>query len=447
MNKMRKIFKNFFKFIDKRIITPFTKIFVFIAEKTKNNGKSFEKMLTKKSSLVFISLTLSLVLFFFVDTKSIILLETSADVIYNQKVNAIYNEEAYVIEGLPEYVDITLIGRKSDLYLAKQLPAHEVAIDLKDLRPGTHRVTLKYKGAIERINYKLDPSIASVTIYPKVSEVRTVNVDILNKDNLDSRLSIAKVDVERQDVIIKGAEYKLAKVSVVKALLDINSISNPSVGEVEVKDIPLVAYDQTGNVIDIEIVPSRLSANVTIESPSKIVPIRLIPTGTPAFGKAIDSISADFQNITIYGDQESLEKISYIPVEIDVEGLSDKKRVTTTIRRPQGIRHINQTRIVVDVSVGEETTLELEGIKIEHVNLSDKYIVYAMSERDMLVDIVVKGVEDVIKDLDPSNIKVFVDLSGYGPGRHEVDVVVEGTDPRITYLPKVRKINLVINEK
>ena len=60
------------------------------------------------------------------------LTETSAEVIYNQPVNYVYNQEAYVVEGLPESVDITLIGRDSDLYLARQLSTHDVTIDLSD---------------------------------------------------------------------------------------------------------------------------------------------------------------------------------------------------------------------------------------------------------------------------------------------------------------------------
>lgn len=69
------------KTIDKYIIVPITKFFLWISDKLKTNSKSFEKLLSKKSSLVFISLILALSLFFFVDTKSIMLLETSAEVI------------------------------------------------------------------------------------------------------------------------------------------------------------------------------------------------------------------------------------------------------------------------------------------------------------------------------------------------------------------------------
>ena len=44
--------------------------------------------------------------------------ESSAEVLKDVPVIAEYNQESYVIEGLPDKVDVTLIGGKSDLYFA-----------------------------------------------------------------------------------------------------------------------------------------------------------------------------------------------------------------------------------------------------------------------------------------------------------------------------------------
>lgn len=447
MINIRHFFKVIIKTIDKYIIVPITRVFLWLSEKLKANSKNFEKLLSKKSSLIFISLILALSLFFFVDTKSIMLLETSAEVIYNQNVNAIYNEEAYVIEGLPDAVDITLIGRKSDLYLAKQLPTHDVSIDLKDLKPGTHRVSLKYKGAIETISYKLDPSIASVTIYPKVSEVRSINTDILNQDKLNSKLVISNVEIDRQEVIIKGAEYKLKKVATVKALVDINNLTNPDVGVLELKDISLIAYDEKGTVIDVEMVPYKVNASVTIASPNKTVPLKIIPTGKMAFGKAISSIRADVEDVTIYGEQSVIDQITYVPVEVDVEGLSSGKSTTIAIKKPSGVRYISKNSTVVNIEVGEETTKEVSGIKIGITKLSDKYSVQATSKEDSEITVVLKGVQSVLDSIDPSSIKVYVDLTGYGVGNHDVNVISEISDLRISCVPKVKTVNLTIKNK
>ncbi len=447
MMGIKHFFKVLIKVIDRLIILPITKFFVKIFDFFKDKLKGFEKLFTNKSSLVLISLVLALIVFFFIDTKSLSLAETTAEVIYGQKVNAIYNEEAYVIEGLPNTVDITLIGRKSDLYLAKQLPTHDVSIDLKDLKQGSHKVTLKYKGAIDSINYKLDPSIASVVIYTKVSEVRTIDVDIVNQDKLNSRLVVSNVDIDRQEVIIKDAEHKLKNVASVKALVDINNLSNPDVGTLELTDIPLVAYDNKGNIVETETVPSKVTAKVTITSPNKVVPIKLIPKGTLAFGKAISSISSDIKEVSIYGDQTALDTISFIPIEVNIDKLNADKRITATIEKPTGVKFISKNSTVVNVTIGDETTKEIGGVRINIEGLSDKYKATALTKEDSEITVLLKGVETVVTSIDATSIKAIVDLSGYGIGEHELSLKITGSDTRVTYSPKVKTVRIKIENK
>ena len=453
MNKVVSLFRKIARFFDKKVITPITKFFVWLGEKVKKGGKNFEKVFSKKSSLIIISLLLSVGIFVYVDRKSTTISETSAEVLYNQAVNAIYNEEAYVIEGIPESVDITMIGRKSDLYLAKQLPVDAVDIDLKDLKEGTHKVTLKYKGAINTINYKLDPSVATVVIYPKVSEKRTVSADVLNQDKLPSTLSISNVEIDRKEVIIKGAQYKIDKVATVKALVDINNIKKPEEG-VNVltgKEVPLIALDFLyDNNIDVEIVPSTVTAKVTIASPKKTVPVKVVPTGTVAFGKAISNITSSVESVTIYGDESTLADIKNITVEVDVSGLNSTKKYTATIKKPSGVRYISETSSTVTISVENEITKEFSDIAINYENLDERYMPNAVDKEDKYATVIVKGVESVIESLDEKTIKVYVDLKGYTPNNGETidaDVIVECDDVRLSCAPKVKKVSLVITRK
>ena len=76
---------------------------------TKNIGvpnKKFESWLSKSSTLLFISLFIAIFAFIAVDQKIIRLSNQSAEVLRDQKVSVIYNEEQYVIEGLPDKVDV-----------------------------------------------------------------------------------------------------------------------------------------------------------------------------------------------------------------------------------------------------------------------------------------------------------------------------------------------------
>ena len=197
--------KAIIRVIDKKLITPITKFILLITDKMSRRTDKFERWLVKKNTLIFISLLISIAVFLAIDNKSISLVDSYAEVLYDQKVEAIYNTETYVIEGLPETVDVTLIGRKVDMYLAKQLSKGYVTVDISNLKEGTHKVTLNYESNIESIDYKLDPSTVNVNIYPKVSTTKTATIDTINKESLDTKLSVSKVTIDKNEIIIKGA--------------------------------------------------------------------------------------------------------------------------------------------------------------------------------------------------------------------------------------------------
>ena len=172
---MMKIFKPFIKLIkliysliDKYIVVPISRLVYRINELSRNNSGKIERILNRPNVLIYVSLFCAIIVFVLIDRKSINLLSDEAEILSGQKVNVIYNEEAYVIEGVPSAVDITLIGRKSDLYLAKQIGEHEVVLDLSDYKPGTYKVKLQYNHSIDTVNYKLDPSTINVKISKKV---------------------------------------------------------------------------------------------------------------------------------------------------------------------------------------------------------------------------------------------------------------------------------------
>lgn len=447
--KMLNIFKAIGHFIDKKIILPITKFFVAISNKLKGNGGSIEKILSKKSGLIIVSLIIALGVFFIADSKTTSLIETSAEVLYDQPITATYNEEAYVVEGLPKTVDITLIGRKSDVYLAKQLPTNDITVDLTGLKPGVHKVNLKYKKALSSVEYKLDPSVATIVIYEKVSVEKEVNYEVINKDKIDSKLMVEDVTLSTDKVFVKGNEAKLNEVASVKALIDLKNLVDPAVGEQELKDVKLVAYDNKGKKVDVEVVPSKINATVKITSPQKEVPIRVIPKNYKniVFGKAISSITTDITKVTVYGSSDKLEKITYIPVYVDVSELKEDKKYSITIKKPTGVRAISENTVNVSIALGDETTKEINDVYLEYENLGEGLTVQAVDQNNTKVTVSVKGVQSVLSGLDPTTIKAYVDLKGLGVGEHEIPVEVSGSDLRIKYSSKTTKVTLRITEK
>lgn len=449
---MKKIGKKIILFFDKWLITPITKLILLITDFVKDHGREIEKFINKKQTLIVLSLIFAFIVFVLVDQNSNTILNKSAEVLYNQPVTAEYNEEAYVIEGLPETVDITLIGRTSDLYLARQYTSSlSVSVDLRGLTPGSHKVKLNYTQglkALKSIDYKIDPSSANIVVYEKVSETRELDYDILHKDKLDNTLILDSVDLSRNDVIIKGASYKLKQVATVKALVDIDDINNPKVGTFTLKEIPLIAYDSDGKPVDVEIVPNSIDAQIKITSPSKEVALQIIPKGDLAFGKSIKEFTPSISKVTIYGDESVINSIESIPVEIDVTNLSSSKTFNVNIDKPSGVRSISSKTVSIKVTLDDVITKEFTNMGISVENLNSNFKAYAINKEDREVTVVVKGSSNVVNNLDSKTIKVTVDLSSYTtPGEYDVDVKVTGDDLKLSYESKTKKVKIKIEEK
>lgn len=432
-------------FFDKHIVVPITRMVVKINESFGGHGRFLENWLSKRNTLLFISLFLAIAMFIVIDQKILVYSDNSAEILRNQPINVIYNSEAYVVEGLPDTVDITLIGSKADLYIAKQAPAGEVTVDLSNLKAGQHKVEIKYNQASSAIESKVNPSTVTVYIYPKVSDTKTVTVDLLNQDSLDSKLVVDDVSLDTDKVVIKGADYQLKKVSTVKALVDVTNIAKQEIGTYTLKDVELKAYDAEGNALNVEVVPSKVEATVKITSPSKTVPVKIVPTGSVAFGKAISSISQSVNEVTVYGTSEALSNLQYIPVEISVDGIKDKTEYKVELEKPAGIRSMSASTATATVYLDTVAEKDIEGVKIDVRNLADGYSAQGLTGNDTIVTVNVKGVQSVIDQITAKDISAYVDLDGLGEGEHKgINVQVEGTDVRVEYSVKTKTVDIGI---
>lgn len=441
---VKTFFLNLWKIIDKFIIFPVTKLIYKVTSKFSKSSKKIENWLSTTNTLLFISLFLAVITFVIIDQKIIIFNDNTAEVLKNQEVKSIYNEEAYVVEGLPETVDVTLIGSKTDLYIAKQSSSHNVTVDLSGLKPGTHKVNINYNQNVGNIDYMVNPSTVTVIIYQKVSKTVTLSVDLINQDKLDQRLVIDDINYESDKVVIKGAEHQLNEVATVKALLDIDSLTEQKNGNVTVKDVPLKAYNKAGDVVDVEIVPSKIDIDLKISSPSKEVPIKVVPEGEVSFGKAISSISQSETKVTVYGDNDKLEDISFIPVSVNVSDLKENKEYKLELKKPVGVRSLSVNNITVRITLDSVSNRDISDIDIESRNLADGYSVQGVDEKSTKVSVTVKGVDSVIKNITPSDISAYIDLSGYTEGEYEVPVNVEGLEVRAQYVSKTKKVKVRI---
>lgn len=433
------ILESLFKVIDKIIIMPISRLVYNISKSLNNNNINFNKLLNRPHFLIVISLIFAIICFWLIEYKVISLVENEAEIIKNVPVKLVYNEEAFVVENVPETINITIAGRKSDIYLAKQLGEFEAELDLSEFtEAGTYKVNFSCPEAIDSVKYILDPSYLTVTIKDKVSEVYSVEYDLVSTDDLDEKLSVGSVTLDSSEVIVKGSQEALDEISSIKALVSVSSDDYKEKGTYELTNIPLVAYDKKGAILEnVEIVPQTLTGTLVLKSYHIAVPLSVSTTGTLVNGKAIASISINNNSsysLDIYGEETDIKEITSVPVTINVDGLGAEtvKNYKVTISKPHGVRYMSAKNVTITATFGDEKQKTIEITDIGNKYLAEGYSANIVSNGTTKV--LVKGVQSNIDKIEANNIKAYVDLSGLGEGTHEVAVKVDNNNPLVNFV-------------
>lgn len=445
MKKIINFFRLIFNAFDRYVIMPITRLVFKISQLFSKPNKYFETWLSKSTTLLFVSLFFAIIIFIVVDRKIITFSSQSAEVLKEQNINVKYNEEQYVIEGLPEKVDVTLIGSKADLYIAKQSSNSAVTVDLTGLTPGTHKVNIEYEQGLSGIEYSVNPSVATVIIYKKVSDTRDLTYDLVNSEKLDKTLIVNSVKLDVDEVTIRGAEYKIEQVTTVKALIDLEQLSSKEAGTQVINNIDLKAYDVKGNVVDVEFVPAKVNAEIDLASPSKPVPLNFVTKGNLSTGKAIGNYSFSQNEVIIYGDVETLNNINNIDVNVDVSDIKENSTFKVEIKKPAGVKSISTNFVTVTLEITDSSTEPVKfEIPLNPLNLGEGLTAYPEDEENGFITVEVQGAESVLNSIDKDDIMVYVDLEGLTAGKYTKEIIVKGSNPLAIYKAKKTETTIII---
>ncbi|WP_277680063.1 CdaR family protein [Gracilibacillus dipsosauri] len=108
-------------------------------------------------------------------------------------VRIILDEEEYVVGGVPETVKVTLQGSASKVTSIATRKNFDVFVDLEGLGTGTHTVPLEYSGIDEDLNVYVEPKEVEVSIEERATEEFSVNIDVVNKDQIEAGYEVVNV--------------------------------------------------------------------------------------------------------------------------------------------------------------------------------------------------------------------------------------------------------------
>lgn len=313
--------------------------------------------------------------------------------------------------------------------------------DLADLAEGTHTITLEPLNFSSKVEVSLNPSTVEVTIKKKVTNSFSLGYEFINTNKADKIYSYSEPEFSQRDVIVKASNDKIEQISSVKALIDISDKTTDFTEEV-----PIVAYDQNGESMDVDILPETVTVSVKVSTPNKKVPIVMIPEGEMEENLCIEGYELSEEFITIYAPERILKEIDKIELKVPVNMIKETTTQPMPITLPEGVNKGSISKVDVTIKVTKAETKKLDEIAIKVVNLNDKFNVKLPN--DGFVSVVVKGASALLEQITSEDIEVLLDLTNNSvSGKVNVKLVVNGKNPLLTYTLEKEEIEIELEEK
>lgn len=298
------------------------KSFEFIYKAVNSLNLFLDRMLQSNLSMKILSFIIAIVLLFTINgnINNIFSTPNGGDYIYDVKISVRGLQDDYDVVGLPETVNVALVGPSLDIYTAKISKNYKIIADFSSLGEGDHTIELKSEGFPTNLQVMIVPQTVNVKITQKYTETFELGYDFINEDKIDSKYSVSVESMEHQQVEIRGSQDIIGKINTVKANIDLSGI-NKSFEQ----DAKIYAYDRSGKKLDVEIIPDSVHVQCDVSSYSKEVSIVPEYVGRFENGYGLKEITLSKDKVRIYGKEELLNSINSVYVMIDISGLSGDK--------------------------------------------------------------------------------------------------------------------------
>ncbi|KKI92253.1 YbbR-like domain-containing protein YbbR [Bacillus sp. SA1-12] len=355
-------------------------------------------------------------------------------------VTTYFDQENLVVTGVPESVEVDLEGATGTLTKASKLRDFEVYADLTKLSTGTHKVKLGIKNLSGDLEANINPNVISVSIEEKVTKDFQVEVDFLNEDKLEEGYEADQPIVNPNSVRVTASKEVIEQISSVKAVVNLEDAE-----ETVNQESRITIYDSAGNELPVEVEPTVVDVTVPIKSPSRVLPFKIVREGELEKGLSISSIEPEPKEITVFGPLDVIEELQFIDgVTVDLSKIKKDTVLEVPIPIPEGVNKVNPEKIKINIDVAEQDEKTFEAQSVKAVGLSEGMDVEMVDPESGTLDVIIFGAPNVIKEINSSDIELYINLSDLSEGEHEVPVEVNGPQ-NITWSLEQAKVKVKIS--
>jgi YbbR domain-containing protein len=340
-----------------------------------------------------------------------------------------------IVTTLPK-ATVTLQGPRSELNNIRRADV-SVALDTSEVtEPGEYRLKLRVSTPNGPNERSVEPNEVPVTIEEHVSNVMPLVVEPAIPE--DDPRQIGEITPDVTQVTVSGPSSAVDRVD--RVLLPI-AIDNQTTSFEET--YTPYAVDANGQrVSEAEVLPAQIRTSVELQTRGKTISVIPQISGTPAEGFSVQQRTALPDTVLVDGPEEALNALLFVNTEpVDITGATQSiSQRVELVDLPDGVTVTDPASGTVEVRVAIEdistTAQTLNALPIEPLNLAPG--LDALIEPRTL-NVTVDGPSNALTRMTPSDVKIRVDLSGLGPGTHDVQPEITvpqgvtwiGNDPEV----------------
>lgn len=326
------------------------------------------------------------------------------------------------------YVDLSSAGSGEKSYQVKMdVPS---GVKILDLQPATVAINLD--------------SITEKVLPVKVKLTGTPGDGFTTGDPVARPSSVS---VRGASTILSGLSNVTVEVSVAGATAPVQ-INSPVLFRDKNGD-PIFGADSGADSLSAN--PSSVEVVVPVQAKSaasKLIPLKVTSTGTPASGKILQALIPTPAGITLLGDENVLSSLDSITIgPLDISGLTEDKLFPISIANinlPKGVSVASGTSLsVLAQIVSAPVSRTISAVPVQVRNLDPSL---ELEEPIAPISVTLRGLPEVVNEISANEISLWVDAAGLTEGVHD-NVQLYWQAPSGTEINSVPKVSVTLKVK
>ncbi|MGI6733834.1 MAG: YbbR-like domain-containing protein [Anaerovoracaceae bacterium] len=346
------------------------------------------------------------------------------------------------IAGDGEYmVDVVVEGRRADIMKVSSEDIVAEA-DLFGWSKGENYIPVNVKVPAGLKLIEVRSAKIQVTIEDLVALSKPVSV--VYRGAFPANTEEGDVELRPAEIEVTGAKSAVEDVDEVRVYIDVEDLSAEK-RTVQSEVVPL-------NKAEMIVENVRLSSSYVNVS-ARLLQVKEVPLVVEMVGNLADGYGAEIdvpQSVLIKGTKAALQDIASVRAEpIDITGITNNAKIPLTLQLPEGVELSKKNPAITAGVTIEKTETKQFRFTADDILLDGLTKGKTVNTDVAEVIVSVTGRTQVVEQLQPDQLELYIDMEGLKTGSHTVPILVSSKVPlhNITVDPSEIHITILDTEQ